>query len=67
MEASYNEDLPGIWFVRRSAVQPKKLILDIEEKRQGGRHFEWRLVLERSGCARSTEDEDIRAWARNGA
>jgi hypothetical protein len=34
------------WLVRRP-VQSKELILDITEQRRGGRHFEWRMVLEK--------------------
>jgi hypothetical protein len=39
----------GAWtrFVRRLAVLPKELILDITEQHPGGRRFERRLVLEK--------------------
>ena len=39
----------GDWvrFVRRSALQPKELVLEITEQRSGGRRFERRLVLEK--------------------
>ena len=41
----------GEWtrFVRRSAVQPKELVLEITEQHPDGRRFERRLVLEQSG------------------
>jgi hypothetical protein len=36
-----------IWLVRQSAAQPNEMILDITEKRRDGRHFEWRVVLDK--------------------
>jgi hypothetical protein len=39
----------GDWvrFVRRSALQPKELVLEITEQRSDGHRFERRLVFEK--------------------
>ncbi len=37
----------GTWLVRQSLEQPKELLIDVTEKRQGGQSLEWRVVLEK--------------------
>jgi hypothetical protein len=55
----------GEWtrVVRRSAVQPKELNLDITERHPDGRRFERRLVLTNSR-RRDNETESAAGWPR---